>query len=70
MNVMRQKREREERRERAVAPGRGFLYATTLAAVPHLRRPSRLKQKGPLTQAFSANNLSVNNMRSFSRAAV
>jgi hypothetical protein len=48
-----------------VAPGRGFLYATTLAAVPHLRRadPAATK-KSPLTLAFS-----VNNLRSFSRAA-
>jgi hypothetical protein len=39
--------------------------------VPHLRRADPASnKKGPLTQAFSANNLSVNNLRRFSRAAI
>jgi hypothetical protein len=62
MDVMRQERG-EERRARAVAPGRGFLYGTTLAAVPHLQRTNPApNKKGPLTRAFS-----VNNLRGFSR---
>jgi hypothetical protein len=75
---MRQEREGEQRRARAVAPGRGFLYGTTLAAVPHLwraggrlslenaltcpqQKPSTktLNKKGPLTRAFSVNDLGL-----------
>jgi hypothetical protein len=37
--------------------------ATFAAAIPPQTK------KGPLTPAFSINNLSVNNLRSFSRAA-
>src|ERR1700676_910732 len=68
--------EREERRERAVAPGAVFSMPQhwrlchICGGHPRLKqRPSASNKKGPLTRAFSVNNLSVSNLRSFSRAA-
>src|ERR1700680_5043023 len=74
MNVMRE--EREERRERAVAPGAVFsmpqhwrlCHICGGHPASNSGHPASNK-KSPLTRAFSVNNLSVNNLRSFSRAA-